>query len=187
MSYDLARTVKRIMADVERRTLLSVGRGVFSRLTRTEGMHQAQIEGLAGEVIETDRPQPFGFKTIPVGGDAIFVCVGGNRDHALVIMIDDRSCPVALSGGETCIYNANGDYVHLKADGAIEVSAAQTITLKAAQKVRIESPILEVTGQIIDNCDTGGIPMQRMRQIYDGHDHRETNSVTSTPQQTMGG
>lgn len=184
---DLARNVKKIMADVERRTLLSIGRGVFSRLTKSEGMHQAQIEGLAGETIETDRPQPFGFKTSPIGGDAIFVCVGGNRDHALVIMIDDRSCPVSLGAGETCVYNANGDYVHFKVAGEIEVSAKQNITLKAPEKVRIESPLLEITGQIIDNCDTNSKTMQAMRQTYDTHDHVETNSVTRTPQQKMGG
>ena len=175
------------MADMERRTLLGVGRGVFSRLTKNEGMHQAQIEGLPGEVIETDRPQPFGFKTSPVEGDAIFICVGGNRDHALVIMVDDRSCPVSLGGGETCVYNANGDYVHFKAAGEIEVSSKQNITLKAPEKVRVETPLMEVTGQIIDNCDTSGRTMEGMRQVYDRHTHPDHDGTSGTPNQTMEG
>lgn len=189
MSSDIARMVKKIMAPLERRAQLAIGRGVFSRLTKADGLNQIQIEGLAGEVIETDRPQPFGFKAHPVGGDAIFVCAGGNRDHALVIMVDDRSCPVPLAAGETCVYNADGEYAHFKGDGEIEVFAKQKIKLIAPLEVKIETAVLKVTGDIIDQCDSDGQSMQGMRKAFNDHTHRENGqgANTNTPNGLMGG
>src|SRR5260363_196757 len=61
------------------------------------------------------------------------------------------------------------------------------VTLKASAKVRIEAPVLECTGQIIDQCNAGGRSMAHMRAVYDAHTHggiERGGSQTQPPRQT---
>lgn len=45
------------------------------------------------------------------------------------------------------------------------------ITLKSTIKVRLETPLLECTGEIKDRCESDGRSMEEMRNIYNGHNH----------------
>jgi hypothetical protein len=57
--------------------------------------------------------------------------------------------------------------------------------VKAAEAVRMETPILEVTGHIIDQAGSGGFSMAAMRSIYNGHTHTETQGTTNPPNEQM--
>lgn len=172
MTKSLSRAVQKIMAPIVRRTLLMIGRGVYTRTLDPNGLAQVQLEALTGEVIDTDRPQPFGFKSNPIEGDAIFVCVNGNRDHPLVIVVDDRFCPVDLGPGEICLYNANGDYTHFRNTGEIQtvaegdilvrsktgeirLEAAGAVTVVSDTKIVLSAPEVRVGGNLGVGGDIG--------------------------------
>ena len=49
---------------------------------------------------------------------------------------------------------------------------------------------IEATGNITDNCDSGGVSMAQMRVTYNGHNHKENGDgggITDETLQQMGG
>src|SRR5260364_207023 len=66
--------------------------------------------------------------------------------------------------GEAALYDDLGQRVILTRHGIVIEGAGlpvtlrntPEVTLKASAKVRIEAPVLECTGQIIDQCNAGG-------------------------------
>jgi len=62
----------------------------------------------------------------------------------------------------------------------------ETLLIKASTKVRIESPQLEATGEIIDLVEGTGRTMSGMRSIYNGHVHPENDNGGPTGQPTQG-
>jgi len=145
---------------------------------------------LAEEVRDCERYQEYGFTSVPLpGAEAITVCVGGSRDHGVVIATGDRRYRLkGLQGGEVALYTNEGDHIKLGRGRIIEVET-ETFLVKASTKVRFETPLLEGTGEIEDRCDTDGKSMESMRTTYDSHTHPENNvngGSTNAPNQTMG-
>jgi phage baseplate assembly protein V len=187
--------VQKIMAPVMRRVRLMVGLAVLSALNDAHKMQRAQVKLLAGEVRDgADRYQNYGHTSVPLAGaEGVFLAVGGNRDRGVLVAVDDRRYrPTGLAAGESCLYTildklGTGHRVYLRADGWV-VIRAKGVLIEAAEKVRMDTPLLEVTGEIRDLCDTGGRTMSAMRDTYDGHTHNEndvTGSPTAAPNQTM--
>ncbi|WP_431477838.1 phage baseplate assembly protein domain-containing protein [Massilia eburnea] len=56
-----------------------------------------------------------GFTSVPKpGAEGVVVFVGGNRDHGLVIAVEDRRFRLkGLASGEVAIYDDQGQKVHL--------------------------------------------------------------------------
>ena len=168
---------------------LVIGRAVLSAVSDASKRQLVQFEALKGEVKDAvERMQQYGFNSVPLAGaQVLFVSLGGNRDHPVVVSIDDpRFRKNNMQPGEVAIYTDEGDYILLKRGRVIEVNTTQLL-VKASDSVRMETPILEVTGEIIDRCDTDGVSMNGMRNIYDTHTHPENNSgSTNQPNQPMG-
>ena len=166
--------MRRFIAPLTRRVMLTVSRGVLGGIDDATGLQRSQVTMLAGETRDqVERVQPFGFSSVPLpGADALVICVGGNRDHPVVVNVDDRRFrPTGLQGGEVCIYSPQtGHRITLKADRSIEIEGLDVV-IKAEGKVRMETPLLEVTGEVKDRCDSGGMTMQGMRDAYNGHTH----------------
>ena len=97
----------------------------------------------------------------------------------------------------------DGSSVTLKKGGTanvkaknINAEAAQACTVKAttctitATKVTIDAPDVKITGNLVvagdisDKDDALGT-FNRIRDIYNGHTHNETNTVTNQPNQLM--
>jgi phage baseplate assembly protein V len=101
---------------------------------------------------DVDRYQEFGFSSNPPeGAEIIMLSLGGSRSHNIGIASEDRRYRLKnLAPGESVLYNQAGDYVKIKADGTIEV--------KASTKVLVDSPMVEMTGdlQVAGNVDVGG-------------------------------
>jgi phage baseplate assembly protein V len=168
---------------------LVIGRAVLALVSDAAKRQLVQFEALKGEVKDgVERFQEYGFTSVPhAGSQVLFVCLGGNRDHPIVVSIDDpRHRKSGMQAGEVAIYTDEGDYILLKRGRTIEIETANQV-VKASESARFETPTLEVTGEIIDRCDTTGVSMNGMRHIYDTHTHNETNTVTHGPNQTMGG
>jgi phage baseplate assembly protein V len=172
------------MDRIARALWMLVCRGVVAAVNDGARMQALQLRLTADETKDgVERFQPFGLTAHPMSGaEAVVLFPGGRRDHALCVVVDDRRHrPTGLEPGETCLYNAHGITLTLKDDG--------TLTIVAPTKVRIETPLLEVTGEIRDRCDADGTTMEAMRTAYDGHRHggvQTGGGQTATPTPTIG-
>jgi phage baseplate assembly protein V len=173
-----------------RRVLLSLARALVTTVNDAGGFQKVQVKLNALETIDNaPRSAEFGLTSNPpIGSDAFIVFLGGDRSNGVVLgTVHQASRPKNLQPGETMIYSQDGKYVYLTASGGIVVEAknqsvtvndATQVTINAASKVRMVTPLLEVTGDIIDNAGTNIHNMAQMRTIYDSHTHNVVNVQT---------
>lgn len=189
-----------IIERLARRVLLSLARSLVTTVNDAGGVQMMQVKLNAEETRDnTPRVPEFGLASNPpVGSDAIVVFLGGDRSQGVVLgTVHQVSRPRGLSPGETMIYSQDGKQVYLTASGGIfvkangqpvEVDGATTVTINAATKVRMVTPLLECTGDIIDNADTNTHTIAQMRVLYDEHTHGGVqfgSSNTAVPSNSM--
>jgi phage baseplate assembly protein V len=158
----------------------------------TGSFQRVQLEVLKGEVRDDAvRLQEYGFSSHPfAGATALVAFLSGNRSHPVIVALDDAARrKKGLRQGEVIIYDDLGQEVHLTRDGIVIRAAGMPVTITNAEKVRMETPILEVTGEIRDLCDSGaGQTMSGMRSVFNEHTHPENNvGSTNPPNQPMAG
>jgi len=157
----------------------------------TGGFQRVQIEVLKGEVRDDAvRLQEYGFSSHPfAGATALVAFLSGNRSHPVIVALDDAARrKKGLRQGEVIIYDDLGQEVHLTRDGIFIRGGGKPVTITNTEKVRMETPLLEVTGEIRDLCDTAGQTMSGMRSVYNNHTHSENNvGSTNDPNQKMSG
>jgi len=178
----MSREMLKALAPLARRIRLMAARAILTIINDATKMQGLQVKLLDGEVCNNvDRVQNYGFTSVPLpGAEGIYLALGGSRDHGVVIVADDRRYRLkGLQGGEVALYTDEGDKVVLKRGNVIEITAAT--------KVRMVTPLLEVTGEIKDRCDDDGMTMEGMRQTYDIHVHPENDGggPTDPPIQQM--
>lgn len=127
------------------------------------------------------RLQDFGFASVPPAGtDMVTIFMGGDRGAAVVIAAGNQATrPRDLAPGDVAVYDGRGHRIRLEAGKItveaggddIEVTNAGTLSVTAADKVRLVTPLLEVTGDIVDRCDTDGESMATARSVYNTHHH----------------
>ncbi|WP_439596453.1 phage baseplate assembly protein domain-containing protein [Falsiroseomonas sp.] len=135
-----------------------------------EGILRAAVEVL----------QPFGDASrAPLGPGTmvLLLAVGGDQGDMVALPVAMPSLRFGgLQPGEKVIYDADGNRVHLRAGGIVEVHAATKIRL-VAPLVEIEAATvtisgnLDVAGQVSDADGS----MQEMRDRYNGHGHPGTS------------
>jgi phage baseplate assembly protein V len=183
--------LNRLLAPLRRRVDNMVARAVLRLANDGPMLQEAQLQIQRGEIRERcERFQQYGFTGVPhPGAEAVVIFVAGLRDHPLIVSIDDRRYrKKGLQAGEVALYTDEGDYILLKRGRIIEVVAgatldvtAPTVIIKASQKVRMETPLLEVTGDIRDRTDlSDGMSMRGMREVYNGHVHPENDNAPTT-------
>lgn len=180
----------KVLAPLVRRIRLALGRSIIRLVNDSEGIQKLQLDLMANETrSRVERFQEYGLTSVPLdGAEAAVVFLGGNRDHGIIIATDDRRYRLKnLEGGEVALYTDEGDYIHLKRDNNIEVQT-DVLTIKATTKVRIESPLVETTGDIIDQEDASNPhTVREMREIYNAHTHTgDSGGTTSDPGQKQG-
>ncbi|HAX1879240.1 TPA: phage baseplate assembly protein, partial [Escherichia coli] len=123
------------------------------------------------------------------GAEGVALFPAGDRSHGVVVVVADRRYRLkGLKRGEVALYDDQGQSVVLTRSGIVVNGAGKPIIFKNAPKARFEMPV-ESTADITDNCDSGGLSMQQMRQTYNAHKHPENGDgggVTDTPDQPMG-
>jgi len=169
-----------------------VVRGVIRAINDEAARQMCTVTLLAGETKDRiERLQQFGFSSnCPSGASAVFVAVGADRARLVCIGENHPDYrPTGKKEGETIVYDAFDQFIHLQKSGVIEINAAGELLIKAPIKVRIETTRLEVTGDIVDNVDTDGQSMADMRETYNIHKHPENDSggPTDEPNEQMGG
>lgn len=174
------------------RILHAIGRGRITTGSDTGSVQLQQVQ-LGPDEIKDNIPRlaEFGLTSMPpVGSDAVLVFIGGDRSNGAIIATGHQaSRPTNLKPGETMLYSQDGKSVYMTADGGIVVEAkgqvvtvnnATTVTINAATKIRMVTPLLEVTGDIIDNVGKNTNTVAQMRAIYDGHTHQVANISTGS-------
>lgn len=166
------------------RTLLGIGR---IEVTTDSGRSQtAQVVLNELETIDAmPRVTEFGFSSRPPeGSEAVMVFQGGERSDGVIVGTHHApSRPRNLEVGETQIYTASGIYIYLTNGGIViealglpvTVNNATTVTVNAAEEAIWNTPILKVSGDIIDNYETNPNTMAQMRALYNEHDHPVRN------------
>ena len=145
-------------AQLIRRLDMMLARGVLRATVDSGGIQTMQVGLLAGEVADrVERFQSYGLSSVPpAGGDVLVAFVQGNRDHGVVLAVNDRgSRPRGRSLGETELYNdqnvsilldREGDLrirarrIIIEADETIEVTAGERIVLNAGQQIDFNAP-----------------------------------------------
>lgn len=131
----------RLMQPVKDRIMLMVARGVLKRTNDNGGLQTAQVSLLEDETRDKlERVQDYGFTSNPLpGAEAITLFVGGNRDHGLIIKVDDRRFRLkSLKGGEVAMYTDEGDFIHFKRDRNIEVKSLH-VTVNADEDYTVNT------------------------------------------------
>jgi len=147
------------------RLKMMLARAVVNLVDDGRKMQSIQVSVLHEEVkSDVERFQQYGFTSHPhAGAEALMVCLGGNRDHAIVVSVDDRRYRLKLlEAGEVALYDDLGQKVVLKRD-MIEATSPTRIDA-IAPDVRLGDPVaLERAMQKLVDA--------RFKVRYDGHRH----------------
>lgn len=130
--------------------------------------------------------QHFGFVSNPPPGTACVIhFAAGNRSAGIVsatghILARKRN----LLPGESAVHDDMGRWIYFTANGGIVIEAngtpvtianATTITAQASIKMIVDAPLLECTGDILDNCNTQTETMAGQRAAWNAHTHDVRN------------
>lgn len=138
-------SMEKLLGPLRRKIAQLVSRGVVNLVNDALKMQECQITVMADETLDgVERFQQYGFTSVPqAGAESITLSVGGNRSHSVCIAVDDRRYRLKnLVSGEVALYTDQGDKIHIKRGGVIDITAATKITVNA--------PLVEVpSGDVV--------------------------------------
>lgn len=142
---------ERLLAPLKARLAMLVARAVVARVNDALKIQGLQVTVLAGETRDqVERFQNYGFTSVPKeGAEAVVLSVGGNRDHVLAIVVDDRRYRLkGLEGGEVALYSSvTGQTVILRQDGRVEIRAPEfDFVATGAVTIKGDTVEIEATG-----------------------------------------
>ncbi len=107
------------------------------------------------------------------GADAVVLFLSGDRSKGFCLGTADQRYHFQVAEGEVALHDDQGCVIHLTRNGiVIDGGGTNPITIQNTPKVRMVTPLLQVTGDIVDHCDDGtGQTMLASRQAYDAHVH----------------
>jgi len=138
--------LQKLIQPLRNRVMLMVARGVLRLCNDSGGLQHAQVSLLEGELRDkVERVQDYGFTSVPLpGAEAVTLFVGGNRDHGLIIKVDDRRYRLTgLKGGEVALYTDEGDSIHLQRQNIIRVKTKKWV-VDAEDEVTINTKNFDV-------------------------------------------
>jgi phage baseplate assembly protein V len=172
--------------------------GTVAAINDTGTVMQLQIQLGYMEVHTLPAPQHFGFSSVPpVGSNTVSVYIAGDRSNGIIVATNNQTLrPANKQSGEAMVYDAWGRQIYLSvagivvnANGApVTVNDATTVTINASTEVVMNTPLLEVSGDIQDNFGSNADTMRSMRTTYNQHDHGNVENgdgTTSTPTPQM--
>lgn len=184
MSAPKAPTMAPVMAALERRVRLMVGRAILSLVKDSSQLQELQVELLAGESQDgVEHFQPYGMAAHPhPGAEVVMAFAGGLRSHALALAVADRRYRLtSLQQGEVALYDDLGNQVLLGRSGIV-VTAVTRVSVTApeanitADQVTIESDNVRLGG-------AGGAAVARVGDDVDPGTHKiisGSSKVTAT-------
>jgi phage baseplate assembly protein V len=121
---------------------MMVSRAVVKIVDDSLKMQSVQIALLADELKDgVERFQQYGLTSHPkTGAEGIALFLGGNRDHGIVICVDDRRYRLKdLEAGEVALYDDLGQKVFLSRNGIFVETDREDGVRVIAPKVVVES------------------------------------------------
>lgn len=115
----------------------------------------------------------FGFTSVPpTDTDVVIVRLPGNRALSIAIGSNHRASRLKnLKPGDAAIYDVRGAYVKMT-DQGIEVDAAGlNVLVKNTPKVRFDTPLVEVTGDVVSRADGTRVSLNALNDAYKAHKH----------------
>ena len=112
---------------------------------------RVQVQGLADETLQDlEQLQQFGFTShAPAGTDVVVIPLGGDTSHGIVVAAEHGSYRIKnLRPGEVAVYDQSGSSIVLKNGRLIEVDC-DTLHIKAATKVMMDSPLVETSKELV--------------------------------------
>jgi phage gp45-like len=156
-------------------------------------VHRAQVRGFPPETIDAMPVlQLYGVASHAMtGSDAMAIFCTGDRTSGVIVATGNQQYRLRnLNPGEVALYDNGGNVVKLANNGMIEITCPGTVTITCPNVVRMVTPRLEVTGDVIDHCDTQANTAADMRSIYNSHTHggvQGGSSHTAIPDQPQRG
>ncbi|HIC7643329.1 TPA: phage baseplate assembly protein domain-containing protein [Serratia liquefaciens] len=183
-----------MLRQLGRRVAMMIGLGKITGYGDAGGIQKLQYQTPLEVRGDTPRMAEFGFSSgLPVGTDVVLAYLGGDRSSAVIVASNNQQYRQSgLKSGETLIYNQWEMFVKLTENGIeieakgkpVTVANATTVTVTATEKIRLETPRLEVTGDVIDNCDSNGATLKALRDTYNEHDHVVKNVQSGNDEKT---
>lgn len=169
---------------IRRRVQGVIGRGRVTACDDSDGIQRLQVSLNPGEVRDgTPNVQHYGFTSSPPPGtDVLAAFVDGDRSNGAVIGTNNRRFrKKGLAAGDSAMYDAAGKFVHLSAAGLVinaqgqpvVIQNASSVTITAATEIILDTPVLKVTGDVIDRYQDQVNNMASMRQIFNAHTHKD--------------
>ncbi len=147
----MIKTLTRMTAPLARRARLMVARAVVRMVNDGLKMQGLQIGLLADEARDgVERMQEYGFTSHPhPGAEAVAVFVGGNRDHGIVVAVDDRRYRIkGLATGEVALYTdedqSGGHRIHFKRGKEIHLIAGASSIVMTPAGITITTPAFDL-------------------------------------------
>lgn len=163
--------------------LLGIGRVSVS--DDSDGVQTVQYQTPLEVHSNTPRLAEFGFSSgLPAGSDVVIGFLGGDRSSGMIIASNHPAYRhTGLAAGETVIYSQWGQFIKLTENGVIieahnqpvTINNATEVTVNASVKVRLNTPLLEVSGDIIDNAESHSATLKTLRDAYTSHNHQLKN------------
>lgn len=144
-------------------TTALAGRGLRRAQLRIDSSEARDNTPLLGQYGVSARPLP--------GADGVVLFFAGDRSRGVVIATNDARYQIDLAEGEVALHDDLGQTVHLTRQGIVIDGGGQPITLRNAPQVTMDTPLLQVTGDV----KAGTISLRQ-------HRHPETGSLTEPPQ-----
>ena len=181
------------------RRILMASASITITATNDDGpvhLVQGKVRGTPETIDNLQVVQHYGLAVhAPVGSDAFVTFGNGDRSNGVVhATANQKARPRGQKPGEVTIFTDEGDTIALRRNhnivittpGTVTVSGATLVVIQASEKVRMETPRLEVTGDVIDHCDTQNHTAANMRSIYNTHTHggvQSGSAHTAVPDQ----
>lgn len=128
------RLVQKMLAPAQRRLQNMILRGTVALVNAATKMQTLQIRGLQGETLDgLEHFEPYGFTSRPhPGAEHITLFVDGDRSHGITVVVADRRYRLqGMETGEVALHDEQGQSVHMKRDGVVEVTATEILRLVA--------------------------------------------------------
>lgn len=148
----MSREFMKLLSPLSRRLRLMASRAVLSLISDATGMQIVQVKLLNGEVRNgIERYQQYGFTSVPLpGAEGIYLSLGADRDHGVIIVADDRRYRIkGLQSGEVAIYTdedkAAADHrIVFKRGKEIRITAGASSIVMTPTGITITTPSLDI-------------------------------------------
>lgn len=184
--------LRRFVAPLQRRISMLVARAIVDAADDAALLQLMQVKLLSGEVRgRVERFQNYGFTGVPHPGgkaEAVALSMAGNRDHLVVVALDDRRYRLKnLAPGEVGVYAHDGTQLStliFKTGGILEIRCVQLdlvasggIGIQGAGAVAISGDQVTIAGGTRVDIDGPTVDLQN-KGDYKLHVHTDTQPGT---------